>query len=59
MDNTFSIRKGENVSRQTSSKDSITLNLGKSATSFSESDVNFSLTLRFTTDHKVKEVCYK
>ena len=35
---TFSIRKGENLARQTSLKDSITMNLGKSAASFSESD---------------------
>ena len=35
---TFSITKGENLARQTSSKDSLTMNLGKSAASFSESD---------------------
>ena len=35
---TFSPRKGEKLARQTSSKDSITMNLGKSAASFSESD---------------------
>ena len=35
---TFSLRKGVNLARQTSSKDSITMNLGKSAASFSESD---------------------
>ena len=34
----FSIRKGENLAKPTSSKDSITMNLGKSAASFSESD---------------------
>ena len=34
---TFSVRKGENLAWQTS-KDSITMNLGKSAASFSESD---------------------
>ena len=38
VDITFSIRKGENLARHTSSKDSITMNLGKSAASFSESD---------------------
>ena len=32
------MRKGENLARQTPSKDSITMNLGKSAASFSESD---------------------
>ena len=35
---TFSMRKGENLVRPTSSKDSITMNLGKSIASFSESD---------------------
>ena len=35
---TFSVRKGENLACQTSSKDSITMNLGKSAASFSKSD---------------------
>ena len=35
---TFSIEKGENLARQTSSKDSMTMNLRKSAASFSESD---------------------
>ena len=35
---TFSMRKGENLARQTSSKDSITMNLEKSAVSFSKSD---------------------
>ena len=35
---TFTMRKGENLANQTSSKDSITMNLGKSAASFSESD---------------------
>ena len=41
---TFSIRKGENLVRQTSSKDTRTMNLGTSAASFSESDseVSFS-----------------
>ena len=66
---TFSMRKGENLAWQTSSKDSITINLGKSAASFSESDsegfrldflfedaiyiVYFSLALRSTTHHRV------
>ena len=35
---TFSMRKGENFASQTSSKDSITMNLGKSTALFSESD---------------------
>ena len=35
---TFSMRKGENLAWQTSSKHSITMNLGKSTASFSESD---------------------
>ena len=35
---TFSMRKVENLARQTSSKDSMTMNLGKSAASFSDSD---------------------
>ena len=34
----FSIRNRENLARQTSSRDSMTMNLGKSAASFSESD---------------------
>ena len=38
VDVTFSIRKGENLARHTSSKNSITMNLGKSAASFSESE---------------------
>ena len=38
VDNTFSIKKGENLARQISSKDSMAMNLGKSVTSFSESD---------------------
>ena len=38
VDITFSIRKGESLARHTSSKDSITMNLEKSAASFSESD---------------------
>ena len=33
---TFSIRKGENLARKISSKDSMTMNLEKFATSFSE-----------------------
>ena len=37
-DITFSMRKDENLVKQTSSKDSITMNLEKSAASFSESD---------------------
>ena len=60
------------MARQTSPKDSITMNLGKSATSFSESDsekfrldflfedaiyaVYFSLALRSTTHHRVQLV---
>ena len=35
---TFSIRKGENLAWEISSKYSITVNLGKSAVSFSESN---------------------
>ena len=60
----------ENLARQTSSKDSITMNLRKSATSFSESDkfrldflfedaiyaVYFSLALHITTYHRVQLV---
>ena len=38
VDITFSMRKGENLARHTSSRDSKTMNLGKSAASFSESD---------------------
>ena len=34
----FSLRNGENLARQTSSRDSMTMNLEKSAASFSESD---------------------
>ena len=70
VDITFSIRKGENLARHTSSKDSVTMNLGKSATSFTESDserfrlvllfehaiyaVYFSLALRSSTHHRVQ-----
>ena len=66
------MRKGENLARQTSSIDSITMNQGKSAASFSESDserfrlvflfedaidaVYFSLALYSTTHHGVKLV---
>ena len=69
---TFSMRKGKNLASQTSSKDSITMNLGKSAASFSlfDSDrfrlvslfedaiyaVYFSLALRSTTHHGVQLV---
>ena len=72
VDITFSIRKGENLARHTPSKDSITMNLGKSAASFSESDsqrfrlgflfedaisaVYFSLTLRSSTHHGIQLV---
>ena len=72
VDITFSIRKGESLARHTSSKDSITMNLGKSAASFSESDserfrlvflfedaisaVYFSLALRSSTHHGVQLV---
>ena len=72
VDITFSMRKDENLTTQTSSKDSITMNLGKSATSISESDserfrldflfedaiyaVYFSLALRSTTYHGVQLV---
>ena len=70
VDITFSVRKGENLARHTSSKDSITMNLGTSAASFSESDsesfrlvflfedaiyaVYFSLALRFSTHYGVQ-----
>ena len=37
---TFSDKKGKNLSRQISSKDSMTMNLRKSAGSFSESDLD-------------------
>ena len=66
------MRKGENLTWQTSSKDSITMNLGKSAASFSEPDsdrfcldflftddiyaVYFSLALRSTTHQRVQLV---
>ena len=66
------MRKGENLARHTPSKDSITMNLGKSAASFSESDSErcrldflfedaiyaeyFSLALRSTTNHRVQLV---
>ena len=72
VDITFSMRKGENLARHTSSKDSITMNLEKSAASFSESDserfrldflfedaiytVYFSLALRSTTHHGIQLV---
>ena len=72
VDITFSIRKGENLARHTSSEDSITMNLRKSVTSFSESDserfrlvflfegaiyaVYFSLALRSSTHHGVQLV---
>ena len=48
VDITFSIRKGKSLDRHTSSKDSITMNLEKSAVSFSESDSErFRLVLSF------------
>ena len=50
---TFSMRKGENLIRQTSSKDSITMNLGKSTASFSESD-----SVRFLLDFLFEDVIY-
>ena len=66
------MRKGENLARQTSFKDLITMNLGKSAASFSESDserfrldflfedaiyvVYFLLPLRSTTHYGVQLV---
>ena len=72
VDITFSIRKGENLAMHTSSNDSITMNLGKSAASFSKSDserfrlvfwfedaiyaVYFSLALRSSTHHGVQLV---
>ena len=74
VDITFSIRKGENLARHTPSKDSITMNLGKSTASFSESDserfclvflfedtiyaVYFSLALRSSTHHGVQLVLW-
>ena len=67
-----SLRKGENLARQSSSKDSMTMNLGKSAASFAESDsvrfclyfffedaiyaVYFSLALHSSTHHGVQLV---
>ena len=64
------MRKGENLARQTSSKDSIIMNPRKSAVSFSESDsdkgrlvfisedaiyaVYFSLALCSTTHHGIQ-----
>ena len=67
VDNTFSIRKGVNLARQTTSKDSMTMNLGKSAASPSKSDSDwfrlffnrwcmFSLTLYSTCRHGVQFV---
>ena len=72
VDITFSIRKGESLARHTSSKDSITMNLGKSAASFSESEkytaymassnkktkrnLSESLALRSSTHHVVQLV---
>ena len=70
VDITFSIRKSENLPRHTSSKDSITMNLGKSAALFSDSErfrlfflfedaiyaVYFSLALRSSTHHGVQLV---
>ena len=63
------MRKGRNLAWQTSSKDSITMNLGKSAASFSDSerfhldfvlrrDIRciFSLTLCSSTHHEVQLV---
>ena len=72
VDITFSMRKGENFARHISSKNSITMNLGKSAASFSESDserfrfdflfedamyaIYFSQALRSSTHHGVQLV---
>ena len=65
------MRKEENLARQTSSKDSMTINLGKSAASYPESDsdrfrfvflfkdtksdVYFSLSLCYTTHNLYRE----
>ena len=64
---TFSVKKGKNLARQTSFKDSMTMNPGKSAASFFEyvsdkflfvflledtiRDIYFSLVLRSTTNY--------
>ena len=54
IDITFSIRKGESLARHTSSKDSITMNLWKSAVLFSESDSErFRLVLSFFHLHQL------
>ena len=48
----FSIRKGKNLASQTSSKDSIIMNLGKSSASFSKSDSDrFHLVFFFIGKH--------
>ena len=64
IDITVSIRKGENLARHTSSKDSITMNLGKYAALFrlvflfedAIYAVCFSLALRSSTHHGVQLV---
>ena len=72
VDVTFSMRKGENLARQTSSKNSISMNPGKSTDSFFEFDSErfrldflfedaiyaayFSLALLSTTHHRVQLV---
>ena len=54
---TFTIKKGENLAQQTFSKDSMTMNRGKSAASFSESDSDTFL-LGFLLEEAISDVYF-
>ena len=55
---TFSVRKGENLAWPTSSKDSLTMNLGKSAASFSESDSDWFCLVFFLIEDAIVAVYF-
>ena len=52
----FSIWKGKNLARQTFSKDSMTMNLGKSTASFSESDLDKIFFFFFLLEDTISDV---
>ena len=58
MDITFSMRKGENLARQTSTKDSVTMNLEKSAASFCKSDLDRLFVLFFSFEDTISDVYF-
>ena len=53
---TFSIKEEENMARHTSSKDSMTMNLGKSAASFSKSDSDKFILFYFLLEDAISDV---